>query len=84
MLDIWQWTFWLSFFSVLFDHGIYPDSCTETIILPFFKKGNQNNPNSYRAISLGDICSKLSSIIKSRLQEWIEQNSLTGECQSGF
>ena len=74
----------VNFFNVLFDHGIYPDSCTETIILPFFKKGNQNNPNSYRAISLCDINSKLNAIINSRLQEWIEQNSLTGVCQAGF
>ena len=33
----------------------------------------------------GDISSKLySSIVNNRLQEWIEQNNLTGECQAGF
>ena len=75
----------VKFFNVLFDRGIYPDSWTESIIDPLFKKGNQNDPNNYRGMSLCDISSKLySSIINSRLQEWIEVNNLTGECQAGF
>ena len=68
--------FLVKFFNVLFDRGIYPDSWTESIIVPLFKKGNQNDPNNYRGISLCDISSKLySSIINNRLQEWIEQNN---------
>ena len=44
-----------------------------------------NLPDNYREISLCDISSKLySSIINNRLQEWIEQNNLMGECQAGF
>ena len=77
--------FLVKFFNVLFECGIYPDSWTESIIIPLFKKGNQNDPGNYRGISLCDISSKLySSIINNRLQEWIEQNNLTGECQAGF
>ena len=77
--------FLVKLFNVLFERGIYPDSWTESIIIPLFKKGNQNDPDNYRGISLCDICSKLySSIINNRLQEWIEQNNLTGECQAGF
>ena len=77
--------FLVKFFNVLFERGIYPDSWTESIIIPLFKNGNQNDPDNYRGISLCDISSKLySSIINNRLQEWIEQNSLTGECQAGF
>ena len=55
------------------------------LILPLYKNGNQNDPNNYRGISLCDISSKLyNSIINNRLQEWIEQNNLTEECQAGF
>ena len=44
-----------------------------------------NLPYNYREIPLCDISSKLySSIINNRLQEWIEQNNLMGECQAGF
>ena len=85
MLHIWQWIFLVKFFNVLFDRGRYPDSWTESIIVPLFKKGNQNDPNNYRGISLCAISSKLySSIINNGLQEQIEQNNLTGECQAGF
>ena len=75
----------VKFFNVLFDRGIYPDSWTKSIIVPLFKKGNQNDPNNYRGISLCDISSTLyGSIINNRLQDWIEQNNLMGECQAGF
>ena len=77
--------FLVKFFNALFDRGVYPDSWTESIILPLFKKSNQNDPNNYRRISLCNISSKLySSIINNRLQEWIERNNLTGECQACF
>ena len=39
--------FLVKFFNVLFDRGRYPDSWTESIIVPLFKKGNQNDPNNY-------------------------------------
>ena len=42
--------FMVKLFNVLFDRGIYPDSWTESIILPLFKKGNQNDPNNYRGM----------------------------------
>ena len=60
----------VKFFNVLFERGIYPDCWTESLIIPLFKKGNQNDPDNYRGISLCDISSKLySSIINNRLQE---------------
>ena len=60
---------------------MYPDSSKVSIILPLFKNGNKNGPNSY----LCHINSKVySSIINNRLPEWIEQNNLTGECQADF
>ena len=77
--------FLVKFFNALFDRGRHPDSWRESIIVPLFKQGNQNDPSNYRGISLCDISSKLySSIINNRLQEWTEQNSLMGECQAGF
>ena len=77
--------FLVKFFIALFERGIYPDSWTEGIIISLFKKGNQNDTDNYRGISLSDIRSKLySSFMNNRLQGWIEQNNLTGECQAGF
>ena len=77
--------FFVRYFNVLFDKGVYPDNWCESIILPLFKKGDQNDPNNYRGISLCDVSGKLYSfIINNRLQEWIEENNLTGEYQGGF
>ena len=77
--------FLVKLFNSLFDKGIYPNSWTESIIIPLFKKGDANDVNNYRGISLSNISSKLySSIINSRLQEWISRNDITGEHQAGF
>jgi hypothetical protein len=72
-------------FNTLFDRGVYPGDWTESIILPLFKKGDVNNPNNYRGISLSNIGSKLfSTIINGRLKEWVKEHNVTGEHQAGF
>ena len=77
--------FFIIFFNVLFQKGMYPESWSEGIVLPLYKKGNVNDPSNYRGITLSDVTSKLySSIINCRLQEWDEENNITGEIQAGF
>ena len=77
--------FFVKLFNSLFKKGIFPENWTESIIMPLYKKGDVNNPNNYRGISLSDVSSKVySTIINSRLQEWVEENNLTGEYQAGF
>ena len=51
--------FLVKFFNALFDRGVYPECWTESIVLPLFKKGNTNDPNNYRGISLCNVCSKV-------------------------
>jgi hypothetical protein len=69
----------------LFDRGIYPDSWTESIVLPLYKKGDVNDPGNYRGISLCNISSKVyAAVINARLQRWVELNNITGEWQAGF
>ena len=68
-------------FNVLFDRGIYPDSWTESIILPLFKKGNRMIQTTTEVC---DDSSKLYSfIINNRLQAWLNK-LLTGDCQAGL
>ena len=77
--------FFVHFFNALFDKGIYPEMWTESIVLTLHKKGDVNNPNNYRGISLSNVSSKLySTIINYRLQEWVTENNITGEFQAGF
>ena len=71
--------------NTLFDKGVYPDSWSESIILPLHKKGDINNVENYRGISLCNICSKVYGfIINRRLQAWAEEYNITGEHQAGF
>ena len=73
------------FFNALFEKGIFPKNWTHSIVIPLYKKGNINDPNNYRGISLCDISSKLySRIINDRLQTWVNMNDIIGECQAGF
>ena len=77
--------FFVSFFNALFDRGIFPESWSESIIIPLYKKGDINCPNNYRGITLSNVSSKVyCSIINKRLQTWVESNNVTGEFQAGF
>ena len=50
-----------------------------------YKKGNINDPNNYRGISLLTEISKIfTSIINKRLKTWVETNEIIGEEQAGF
>ena len=72
--------FFVKQFNEIFDKGIYPENWTDSIIQPLYKKGNPNDPNNYRGISLSDISGKLfSTIINRRLQMWVDMNNVIGE-----
>ena len=45
-------------FNALFKKGNFPTKWTESTVFPLFKKGDVNNPNNYRGISLGDASCK--------------------------
>ena len=49
--------FFVKFFNALFEKGVFPERWTESVVLPPFKKGDANNPNNYRGISLCDASS---------------------------
>ena len=77
--------FLVGLFNHVFSSGQFPDAWTEAIIQPLHKKGNTQDPNNYRGISLLNVCSKLYSyILNKRLVTWIEENGSIGEEQAGF
>ena len=77
--------FLVTFFNHIFDNGHFPDDWTFSTIQPLHKKGDINQPENYRGISLLNICSKIySSILNKRLTVWIEANNVLGEEQAGF
>ena len=62
-----------------------PEEWSKAIIIPLHKKGDKNNPDNYRGISLLSILSKVfTHIINSRLTHWTERNSVLNDAQAGF
>ena len=73
-------------FNVIFDTGVLPDSWLNGIIMPIYKnKGNVNDPNEYRPITILSCLGKLfTAILNNRINSFLDNNKLLNENQSGF
>jgi len=72
-------------FNAIFRTGHFPQNWADSIIVPLHKKGDPNNPDNYRAISLTSILSKVfTHILKVRLEEWSLHRNILLEEQAGF
>ena len=47
------------FFNAILNMGFYPETRTESIIIPLYKKGRTDDVNNYRSIILVSCLSKL-------------------------
>ena len=78
-------SFLVKLFNVLLNGGKYPTEWTKAIIMPLHKKGDKENPDNYRGISLLSILSKVfTGVINKRLNRWAEENNILSEVQAGF
>ena len=72
-------------FDVIFEKGYFPSKWTEGLIVPLHKKGNINQVENFRGITLLSTFGKLfSRILKNRLTEWAEEYHIYVEAQAGF
>ena len=73
-------------FNLILKTGMFPSSWTAGIIIPIYKnKGEKDDPDNYRGITLLSCFSKLfTSALNHRITEYIESHSLMGEEQAGF
>ena len=77
--------FLVRFFNHIFDRGVFPTEWSLSILQPLHKKGNFNDPDNYRGISLLNVCSKLYSyVLNRRISNWVEENNVLGEEQAGY
>jgi hypothetical protein len=71
--------------NIIFDQGIFPTCWSEGIIFPSFKKGDANDTNNYRGITLVSCLSKIfSSVLNDRLLKWSDENNIVSDAQFGF
>ena len=69
----------------LYDSSSYPAEWCKSIIIPIFKKGDENNPDNYRGISLLSIVSKVfTAVLNKRLYTWAESEDKISREQAGF
>ena len=74
----------LKLFNYVFSNGVYPSSWSEGLITPIHKKGDLDNSNNYRGITLINTLSKIySHILNNRLLLWASDNGKIVDCQFG-
>ena len=75
----------LKLFNTIFNIGCFPQVWAVGEIIPVYKKGNKNEPENYRGITLLSCLGKLfTSILNNRLSIWAENNNVFQENQYGF
>ena len=65
--------------------GVFQLMWCKSVIIPLFKKCEDNNPYNYRGISLLRIVSKVfTAILNKRLYAWAENEEKNSKEQAGF
>ena len=72
-------------FNKMYETGTFPIKWAKAIVVPLHKKGEVNEANNYRGVSLLSITSKIfSGILNQRLYNWAEENGKISREQAGF
>ena len=72
-------------FNSLFMSGYFPEMWTKACIVPIFKKGDANNANNYKGISLVSCFGKLfTGVLNNRILKWEKQYNVLTDAQFGF
>ena len=77
---------YLKLFNIILDTGAIPEVWTMGIIMPIYKnKGDPQNPDSYRGITLVSSLGKLfTSVLNSRLTKFADLVDMIPRAQAGF
>ena len=77
---------YVSFFNIVFDSGIIPESWLEGIIRPVYKNnGDPKCPENYRPITILSCFGKLfTAVLNLRLNNFLQYHNILEENQAGF
>ena len=66
----------------MFESGFFPEAWAEGCIVPIHKKGDVDEPNNYREITLISCMGKLfTSILNKRILDWDKENCVITDAQ---
>ena len=72
-------------FNKMYNTGTFPIKWATAIVVPLYKKGEVNEADNYRGVSLLSITSKIfTGILNRRLYNWAEENEKISREQAGF
>jgi hypothetical protein len=72
-------------FNGILNGGTFPTVWTEGIIVPLFKKGDANDVNNYRGITLLSCLGKVfTGVLCQRIEQWVVHNDKVSDAQFGF
>ena len=77
---------YVELFNLIFDTGVVPEVWLTGLVKPIYKgKGDRNQPENYRPITLLSCLGKLfTSILSDRLNTFADELHLISETQTGF
>ena len=72
-------------FNFYFEHSFFPAEWSMSILCPIHKKGETDDPNNFRGVSLlSEISKNFTFILNRRLKAWSEANEIISNIQLGF
>ena len=72
-------------FNKMVSSGEFPDSWSQSIIVPLHKSGDQSDPSNYKGISLIYVIYNIfSNIVTERLHRWVHGLDIIDDAQSGL
>ena len=74
----------LKLFNKILSSGVFPLEWVIGEIIPLLKKGDINNPDNNRGITITISCMVKLFILNNRLNELAEQNDIFNNCQFSF
>ena len=72
-------------FQLIWDSEYLPERWGESMIVSLFKKGDQEDPDNYKGITLLNVVGKLfNKVLNYKLLQWLEKHNQLSEPQAGF
>ena len=72
-------------FQASLDQGVVPEDWKKAKIVPIFKKGDKDNAENYRPVSLTSVtCKLLEHIVHSNVMDHLQKNNVLADIQHGF